>query len=348
MIRIGPWFGSIARAAVPACVAALIVLRAGLPVEAHGKEVEVRLTCPAADAAEPLTRRCQALVSYTTDGDPVSDARLTLNAVRSGKGTGEISGVPLLPSGQLGRYTATLTLPAYGTWTIAAQLAAPAEGRIQIEEAILPPFGPSIPAQDARVRLVVGFGVRDALNIVMLAAHLVGTIGLFAANSAVFVAGFLRVSDPGYRKRIAHIFPRAAGGSFIVLGASGIYNAVYNAPTRAPGLVHPGMIAGLPFGSAYLIAFAAKMVLVVVLFAGTILLAARLRHGLLWRLPRASRGLETAFIHGAAGPAAPPVRWDVSVALAATNLLTGAALLLTAAAASYLHLLTHAGAFLQR
>ncbi len=347
MIRIGARFRFIARASAPALMAALVGVNAALFAEAHGKDAEVRLTCPAVDLAAPLTRRCQAAVLYATDRDPLSDARLVLNAMRSGSRAGqEIASVPLLPTGQPGRYAATVTLPAYGTWAFAVQVTAPAEGHVQVEEHILPPWGQSVPAQDARARLLLRFGFRDAINIAALAVHLLGTAGLFAANGAVFAAGLLQVSDPQYRQRVARLFPWAAGGSFILLGASGVYNAVYNAPARSPGLLHPGTLAGLPFGSAYLIAFAAKMVLVAALFVGTSLLAARFRRGL-WRSPRAASVLVTPQEPIGAG-SAQPVQREASLTLAATNLLAESAVLLTAAVAGYLHLLTHAGAFLQR
>lgn len=318
--------------------ALVVVARA----DAHGKEVEFVTTCRAANPSVPLERRCEATVVFTTDRDPVTDARLTLRAERPGKNEPGIDGVEFSAGEPPGHYAATLTLPAYGTWKTTVEVLFPSEGQVQLDQEVLPPSGSAATEDETRIRLVVGFEVRDSANILALVLHLLGGVGILAANGAVLVGGLV-TNERGiwYRQTIVRLFPRLVAGSIAVLAATGAYNARYNAPTRSPGLFRPGGVSDLPFGDPYLAVFAAKMVFAVVLMGGTLLLARRLRHDSAWLAAPVS--VATASV---AAIRTPDVRGSgVSARLAAMNLIAGGAVLVAVVVVDYLHLLTHAGSF---
>lgn len=321
----------------------VMALALAAPAHAHGKEVEVGLACRAPNPSIPLERRCEATVVFTADREPVADAQLVLHAARPGKADSGITGIQLAPDGPPGQYAATLTLPAYGTWETTVDVLSPGEGQVILSQEVLPPSGPAGPEDEARISLVAGFEARDFANILALVLHLLGSVGILAANGAVLVGGLLRdVRGTRYRRVVARLLPRVVAGSIAVLAATGAYNALYNAPTRAPGLVRPDAVGGLPFGGAYLAVFAAKMVFALALMVGTGLLARRLRHDTSWL---------TGQISGAA-VATPPLatvhtpialRLDGSARLAAANLIVGGAVLVAVVVVDYLHLLTHGG-----
>ncbi len=102
--------------------------RSAAPAEGHGKEVQINLRCAPADPATPLNQSCEAVVTFANDGELVSDARLTLEGVRPGKGD-HVAGGSMRPSGGPGHYAGSISLGAYGTWTLTAKMAAPAEAR---------------------------------------------------------------------------------------------------------------------------------------------------------------------------------------------------------------------------
>lgn len=310
----------------------VLALARAAPADAHGKEVEIGVVCRAPDPSVPLERRCEATVVFTTDRDPVTDARLVLRAVRPGKAGAGIDGLELASGGRPGRYAVIFTLPAYGTWETTVDVLFPSEGQVQLVQEVLPPSGAVVSRTEERIRLVVGFDARDAANIGALMLHLLGGVGILAANGAVAL-GALLTDERGsrYRRTVLRLFTPVVAGSIALLAATGAYSARYNAPTRAPGLFGPDAIGRLPFGGAYLVVFAAKMIFAVALLAGTFLLARRLRHDTSWLAVPVS---------GAA-----VARSDGSTRLAAVNLIAGGAVLIVVVVVDYLHLLTHAGAF---
>jgi len=315
--------------------------------EAHGKEVQIELRCAPAQPATPLDQNCEAVVTAANDGDPISDARLTLEAVRPEKGD-RVAGEAIEPTGEPGHYTGTISLSAYGTWILTAQVAAPAEGQVDLTQEVLPPSGTASPVAQVRARLLINFNGRDIANIAALIAHLLGTLVLFAATAAVLVVGGTAQGQQGadQRRRIARWFPWLASASFALIAASGFYNAMYNSPTRQPGLLHPGDVASLPFGDAYLIAFGVKMLFALALILGTAMLAFQLRRANSWLLPRIAGGAEAAFSDVTTrNSLLAELRKDACVLWAATNLLAGGALLINVVVLDYLHLLSHAGAF---
>lgn len=320
--------------------------RATVTTEAHGKEVQIDLQCSAADPTAPLDQTCEALVTFSGDRDPVTDAHLTLEGTRTEKGD-RVIGSSFRPSGEPGHYTGTILLNAYGTWLISAEVEAPAEGRVEVTQEVLPPSGAASPVAQVRARLLISFNGRDVANIAALLAHLLGTLTLFAVTAAVLVVGGTAQGQQGadQRRRIARGFPWVAGASFALIAASGFYNAMYNSPTRSPGLLHPGDVADLPFGDAYLIAFGVKMLLAVALTLGTAMLAFRLRRSSLWLVPGVAGGAQVPLDEITTRDSFWKLRKDACVSWAATNLLAGGALLIDVVVLDYLHLLSHAGAF---
>lgn len=333
-------------ALVAAVVAGVLFSRGAAPAEGHGKEVQIELRCAPADPATPLDQRCQAVVTAANDGDPVSDARLTLEAVRPEKGD-RVAGEAIEPTGEPGHYTGTIRLSAYGTWILSVQVEAPAEGKVELTQEVLPPSGTASPVAQVRARLLISFNGRDVANITALIAHLLGALVLFAATAAVLAVSGTAQGQQGadQRRRIARWFPWLAGASFALIAASGFYSAMYNSPIRQPGLLHPGDVASIPFGDAYLIAFGVKMLLAVALTLGTGMLAFRLRRSVSWLVPGIAGGAQAPFDEiTPRNSLLAELRKDACVLWAATNLLVGGALLIDVVVLDYLHLLSHAGA----
>ncbi len=138
-------------------------------------------------------------------------------------------------------------------------------------------------------------------------------------------------------RSLAGWFPWLAGASFVALALTGWYNAVYNVPIRPPGLFDPELMGRLPFGSAYLMAFLAKMSLtaLMVLVAGA--LAITLRRTI-------SEPLRPVIASGATPDAllSRRVRWSV-VVLSGLNVLLGTLVFVAVVVLGYLHILTHIG-----
>lgn len=316
------------------------------PAQAHGKEVQIDLRCAPLDPRAPLDQICEAVVRYATDAEPVSDARLRLEGIRPGKGD-RASGDTVRPSGEPGRYTGTISLGAYGRWVLSATMEAPAEGTVELTQDVLPPSGEASPISEARARLLISFDTRDLANIAALIAHLVGTAAVFGVTAGVLITGVAAHGLRGikYRGSVARAFPRLAGAAFALIAGSGLYNAVYNSPTRSPGLFHPATVTDLPYGDAYVIAFGVKMLLALALLLGTAALAILLRRQASWLVPEMSGGAEGAFQEVMVGwSLLSEVRGDVCILLAAFNLFVGGALMINVVVLDYLHLLSHAGA----
>lgn len=339
------------RAAVAIGLAAggILALAAGVAgfadASAHGKEVRIELQCSAADAATPLTQRCEARVTAANDGDPISNVRLALSARRAGK-PGRVDG-GLLKAGEApGSYRGTIDLPAYGQWVLAAEVSEPVEGRVEVSQEILPPAVGVAGVAAARISLVRPFNARDVGNVIALVAHLLGSAGLFSALGAVLFAGIAAAGGPeaSLRFRVARLFPPAAALSFVLIAGSGVYNAFYNAPTRSPGLLRPSDITGLPFGEAYVVAFVLKMTLAALMFAGTGLLALRLRRSSAWKPAAAGAGSPSGAALPGRADARLALRRDPCLALAAANLAIGLLLLANVVVIDYLHLISHAAA----
>lgn len=329
----------VARAVALAIGLALLtaLLLGGGVAEAHGKEVNIAITCVAPDPSRPLTKVCTALLKYL-DGDPVTKADFQLTAFREGRAEEPLGPVKFKPLEEPGLYSATISFPAYGKWRMKFAVNEPDSGEAELVEELLPPAPGASPEIRARLQVVFAFGLADARNIALRVAHLLAAVAWFALSALVLAFSYLVPVEERWRllRRLATAFPWAAGASLLVLGVSGLYSARYNAPTRSPGLFAPEVFERLPFGEAYLVAFLAKMALAAAIVGATVALAVALRRAYRSPLP-AVAGAATG---AAFGPAAG--RWTAW--LAAINLLLGFLALANVVVLGYLHIISHVGA----
>lgn len=307
--------------------------------QAHGREVNIGVSCLTPDPARPLSKVCTAVVAYV-DGDPVSHAKISLSASREDGGQRTFGPIPFQPASEPGVYTAAFDYPAYGKWLAKVEVTEPGEGAADLRDEVLPPLpgAAGSPASAARVRIVLDFDGREFTNILIRALHL-GAAAIWLAASALVLVASLFLSGPE-RERImrslAGWFPWIAGASFLVLALTGWYSAVYNVPTRPPGLFDPELIERLPFGSAYLMTFLVKMGLAAAMVCNTGALALALRR---------AYGPPVRPIAGGALAAALPLRrvdrW--LVVLSALNVVLGIFVFVDVVVLGYLHILTHIG-----
>ncbi len=315
--------------------ACMVLFLWAVPVEAHGNVVNIALTCVASDSARPLAKICTAFLRYA-DGDPVLDAKFQLTARREGKLEPALGPVAFAPMDREGVYSARVTFPAYGHWRMKFQVISPGSGETEIVESLLPPAPGSVSGVPAQLQVTFQFGLADVRNIGLRVMHLLGAAGWF--SSIVVVLVLLRL--PGSQDRVqllgrtAAIFPRAAGGSLLLLTITGLVSAIYNVPTRPPGLYEPANITRLPFGAAYLAVFQVKMLLTLVMLAATLALGIGL-HRSYGRLVRTST--ERSDEDG--GSITTPL-----VRLATVNLLVGFAIFACVVVLGYMHVISHVAA----
>ena len=321
---------------IAALIAALFTVRVA---QAHGGEISIGVSCMAPDQARPLSKVCTAVVAYV-DGDPVIDAELSLTALREVGDRRAFGPVSFQPGGEAGIYTAVFDYPAYGRWLAKVQVTDPAKGEADLRDEVLPPLPGAIGsrASEARVRIVLDFDARELTNISMRVLHLGAAAAWFGASGLV-LAAFLFLRGPE-RERImrslARWFPLLAGSSFVALALTGWYNAVYNVPSRPPGLFDPNLIGRLPFGSAYLMAFLAKMGLTALMVLIAVALAVALRR---------AYGLSVRSIAGGATATVPSLRRveQSVVVLSGVNVVLGTFIFVAVVVLGYLHILTHIG-----
>ncbi len=315
--------------------ALLVVALPGGIGRAHGKEVNLAVTCATPDPARPLVKACTAALRYT-DGDPVEGARLVVEATREGSSVADLAPVTFEPLAEGGVYSALIEFPAYGVWRMRFVLEEPAEGEAELREEILPPVPGSSSEIRAGLQIVFSFGLADVRNLAIRFAHVLG-MGVWLASVAVVLIATTFVSSPERPRlleRAAAAFPWAAAGGLALLGLSGILNAVYNTPTRPPGLFAPGNTAKLPFGEVYLGTFLLKMVLVVAAVWGTAALSVALRH--------ACREPASMVADGTVGSrlVGPERRvWRI----AALDLGLGVLILAVVVVMAYFHIISHVG-----
>ena len=192
---------------------------------------------------------------------------------------------------------------------------------------------------EARVRIVLDFDKRELTNILMRVFHLGAAAAWFGASGVVLAASLFLNGPERERvmRSLARWFPWLAGTSFLGLALTGWYNAAYNVPIRPPGLFDPGLMGRLPFGSAYLMAFLAKMSLtaLMVLVAGA--LALTLRRTI-------SVSVRPMIAGGSAPNALPAMHSQRSVVvLSGLNVLLGILVFVAVVVLGYLHILTHIG-----
>lgn len=157
-------------------------------------------------------------------------------------------------------YSGAVTFPAYGTWKIRFSVTEPGRGEAEIVEDILPPAPGTSSEIRARLRVITSFGPADLRNIAFRILHLLGAVLWLGLTALVFVGA--RLASPQERsrmlRRLAVGVPWGIGVSILLLAISGIFSAIYNTPSRPPGLFAPTGLAQLPFGDAYLIAFRSR------------------------------------------------------------------------------------------
>ncbi|MBI4260221.1 MAG: hypothetical protein HY658_06605 [Actinobacteria bacterium] len=329
------WLG---RRALPAAALAAVILAVLGPgvAAAHGREIDVGVSCRAPDPGRPLGLECTALLHYT-DGDPVPDALLDVTGVREGPGDAGFGPTVFEPAEQAGAYSATLILPAYGTWLLRFVVREPGNGAAQLRAEILPPVPGDSPEIEAGLRVVSKFGWPDVRNLALRIAHLVGALAWFGSVALILLVASL--VGPTERRRLmgrgAALFPWVAGISLLVVAVSGALNAVYNTPTRPPGLFNPGDAARLPFGNVYLAAFFVKMALAVAIVAATASLSMALR-----RTQRAVDVIAGGSGTLGLGPDGPERRVRQ---MAALDLVLGLLVLVVVAVMSYFHIVSHVG-----
>lgn len=317
--------------------ALLVGLLAGTTVEAHGNTVNIALTCATPDPARPLIKVCTAFLKYT-DGDPVLNALFQMTARREGAAEADVGPVIFQSLDREGVYSATITFPAYGRWRMRFQVREPGSGEAELLDEFLPPLPGVAPEVRARLQVVFTFGLADVRNLAVRVIHFLASALWFALVSLVLVLSLLLTPEQRWRplRRVAGTFPWAAGGSLTLIASSGIYNALYNVPTRAPGLFAPRVLASLPFGKAYLAAFFVKMGLMLAILVATTLLALALR-GVYRQAAPVSGG--TAF-----GSGEFPGNPERAVRrLAALNLLLGLLTFANVVVLGYLHIISHVG-----
>lgn len=306
--------------------------------DAHGREVEISVSCSAPDPGRPLIKACLAFLRYG-DGDPVGDARLEATGTRQGGATATFGPAAFEALDQDGAYSATVLFPAYGTWRMRFVVRGPGRGEAELREEVLPP----VPGDSSQIRgqlqVVFSFGPADVRNLVIRVAHGVGTLAWLGSVVLVLVALTFGspVDRPRLLRRLWAIFRLAAVGGLLVVAASGILNAVYNTPTRPPGLLDPGTTATLPLGRVYVAMFVVKMALVAAIVAATSALWSALR-----RASRLSIGV-TGDVTGAMTSRSPELLERRVRRLAAMDLGLGLLVLLVVVLMGYLHVITHVG-----
>jgi len=315
-------------------VAALLVVAWPGIGRAHGKEANLAVTCATPDPARPLVKACTAVLRYT-DGDPVEGARLVVEATREGSSEADLPPVIFEPMAEGGVYSALIEFPAYGVWRMRFVVEEPAEGEAELREEILPPVPGSSSEIRAGLQIVFRFGLADVRNLAIRFAHVLG-MGVWLASVAVVLFATTFVSSPERPRlleRAAAAFPWAAAGGLALLSLSGILNAVYNTPTRAPGLFRPGDTVNLPFGEVYLGIFLVKMALAAAIVWGTVALSVALR--------RAARETTAP----TAGPHATPFQRSEGRIrrIAAIDLGLGVLILAVVILMAYFHIISHVG-----
>ncbi|MBI4279746.1 MAG: FixH family protein [Armatimonadetes bacterium] len=314
------------------------LLRVPASVEAHGKQVNIAVTCVTPDPGRPLTKVCTAFLKYL-DGDPVTGGKVQVTATREGKAEPPLAPVRFTPLKEEGLYSATVTFPAYGRWRITFAVREPGRGEAEVREEFLPPVPGASPEIRSQLQIVFDFGLADVLNIAARVVHLLATAAWLALSALVLVATWLIPPEQRWSllHRLAKGYPWIAGGSLLAVIASGLYNARYNVPTRSPGLFAPRVFQGLPFGEAYLLAFFAKMGLAAAILVVTIALGMALRRAYDQRPPAVAGG-------GPGSPATGNLRSGHLTRLAVSNVVLGLLMLANVVVLAHLHIISHVGA----
>lgn len=250
-------------------------LQPSTPGEAHGKEVRISVTSLMPDPDQPLRRLYRAEVSFE-DGDPVEEANLALRAVRE-EGGSTVGPVPMAPLGEPGIYVAEVVYDRFGVWTVRVSVTHPGEGEAEFRDEILPrpqasdSDSPPAPVPED-LAILFRFDLGDVVNIVMRFVHSLAGAAWFGLVGAVLVGQWFL--DPSARvrlwARLQRFFPRLPVAALLILLLSGVYNGIWDAPIRPPGVFDVATMLRAPFGEVYMAAFLGKVLAYAVLVAVTL------------------------------------------------------------------------------
>ena len=327
-------------------VAALLFLGGSalaVPIEAHGKDIDVTVATLLPDPDRPLLRLVRARATYAGDGEPVNGATVVLTSVRADGTAGFPEQVLTQVGDDGGLYVGEVVFERFGTWemhlTVQAALDQ-GEGSVTFFADVrtgLP--NPDVEAAQkaeseriARLQVQLGFSWwPDIVTIAMRIVHSLAGLAYFVVTGLVLGLAWFGIPSryPDFPRQLGRVFRPVAAASLGVLLLAGLYSAAFDAPIAFPGIYDIATMRRLPLGDAYLVAFLIK----VVLFVGLIVQASRIHRALRqWA--------------DSPGSAASGV---IIASLRRTTLLNagaGVIVIVDVAVLIYLHYLSHLGAFI--
>ena len=262
----------------------ILVLGFVNPAFAHGKEVEIIISSVIPDPVNPLRRLYRAKVIYS-DGDDVEDAVLELFAVRD-EGGQSIGPIEFFPLGEPGLYATEVEYGRFGNWVVTVSVTEPGEGEAEFTDEIFPGQGGSDSSGDTEnvripesLSILFKFDWLDLFNIVLRFVHSLAGLAWFGLVGIIMVASWFMSPDTRIHtfERLSGFFAPISGLSLAVLLGSGIYNGIWDAPIRPPGVFDIITMLQIPFGDIYLIAFFGKVLAYIVLVIVTVRLRKSLK-----------------------------------------------------------------------
>lgn len=238
-----------------ACLLAVPAL--GGAALAHGNEVTVQVTGLTPDQDRPLTRLYRAEVRYE-DGDPVTDAHVSLVAVRR-EGGSPIGPVVFADMSGSARYAAEVDYDRFGTWDLTVRVEGPGEGSAVFAEDVVPGAATAVlDAPEAQsLSILFEFDRGDVANIIVRIGHVLGGIlWLGPVAIAAFAVWFATDDETRARMlvRVRRFFLPVAGAGLALIMVSGVHSAVNGTPIRSPGILDLDTLLAIPFGEAYVAA----------------------------------------------------------------------------------------------
>lgn len=329
-------------------LASLVPVMLGMPgiAQAHGKEVAIKVSSFTPDPKEPLVRLYRAFAAYASDGDPLTNAKIQFTAERQQGGPG-VEPIMMNPLNEPGFYAAQVTFPRFGNWNVNLKVKEAGEGEASFTEEILPATSTesSPPGNQALrqqlVEIYFKFNWRDAANIGVRVLHSLAGFTWFALTGVILVAyGFVPVNARIHLlSKLSGFFSPAAAISLGILFASGVFNAIFSAPIRPPGVLALGSMWSIPYGPQYLGAIGFKLIAI----SASAVIAVRMAQ----ELKTASR---PAPVSGGAVHSFEKVHTKMATApllqLSIANAAIGLLMLIDIAITIYLHYLSHLAVFL--
>ncbi|GAC1323864.1 MAG: hypothetical protein NVSMB2_21730 [Chloroflexota bacterium] len=235
---------------------------------AHGKDVVINLDSWTGATDSPLTRLYRADVRYATDSEPVLGARLVFSAVRQEDGSGTTDSIAFSElSGSSGAYVAEVHYARFGTWEITLRTDFPGQGETALLENITPAGSGATdqktlqPPQQAR--FVMHFDGRDVLNISIRTLHSIAGMTYVAMAGVLLLGTVFRrhmSESPLWASTVRAAMP-VAFGVLVAITLTGVYTGYFDGPIRAPGAFDLTAMSQVPFGTVYMAALWAKVLL---------------------------------------------------------------------------------------